>query len=1218
MSEEVIQGLSAESYRIPSKWNRNTVADGSWLQKYTLSPLSARDYYLASAIDSVSGTASGNIDELSAAISSVSAIHDNKISGLSSSIDYVSGAIDTVSSELVTSSQVLELAINNESATRADETQYLSAAIIAEQEARQDAVSGLQNQIDTMNAATDVINVFGSYGGFSTDSAKYFEPQYSAAYHLTNNDIIKVINDEHTPVPVGETGETSTGHQTYYQWVNKSTVTGDPTSPSDGDWNFVGYTDPYYNIAEIDDIVHTVSSTLSSTIASTYLSANGIAVQSGHNIVITKPDGDNTPHIKIETSSHVTFDGISSTNLSATNASGENLKYDNVTAVNLSSNKVSATNLSATTISASELSAIKLSASELSAITLSASTAYGQSAKFTDISSTNLTALTASGNEAIFTNISAQNISGDNFNTDNIIAKNISATESFSGNVLTLSNSALIPGISSTNISSVNISSSNVTALTAKGNSAIYNTYSGEYLIGISGDTNVTASIANLINSAANGGSMTGLKNASGIVLNFNPTQTILFTNSADAVNIYVSGGASNWIGFNYDDMNNAIAVTGDLSNILEDYMPKAWSGWNNSTFEGSARLAGSAFEAYSAGSASYATSASSAFSASRAFSAASAYSAYYATSAGTANSSLSAANAEKLGGNAPSYYMNTANINYNAGGKISGYGGTAFVGGLTALQAQNSVLTAEKIKITSGNGIDVIPTGTNEIVVRANKDLIGSANSGQSAYNWITAASATLSSGPGIEFTSAGPNTLGISLSSDISAYSISAQRVVMSGEMDGGGGRYSIVYTPTAISAIAQGMGYSNVYSSTWTNLINVGGNYVPWSARACPIGSTNTATDDGFAQGANNYGVTNSMAQGYYVSAYSNSFAQGTHVSATYGSIAQGQNVTAINDAQAFGYHASANHGFAVNPGVWGSDNITTSAYGAGYAFGNGCYASGNGAAIGYKSSAFGGFSWGYETVASGTSIAMGAYIDTKDRQIQLGWFGKNKTSLNNGSVFSIGYGQTTADRRDLLDITKAGVLQLNNTDDSKNPTVFKVDGDFITSPYKWGTKIPLRMAAGLSSQATMTAGVIDVVTDHHASNYYIFGDDNKYCNLWFQNPPYNYSTTFKLLKASCEGGYGTYRLAVGVQSGYAIMFKNFNSPNGKETIIATGSNVTGAFPQGAGNSANYGYYDFYMNSATTNTHIYFKAVPNDMTVTFTVDNVSKTFCMVKGWS
>ena len=51
MADSVVQGLSADPSRIPSKWNRNTVADGDWLQFKTLDKLSARDVYLASAID---------------------------------------------------------------------------------------------------------------------------------------------------------------------------------------------------------------------------------------------------------------------------------------------------------------------------------------------------------------------------------------------------------------------------------------------------------------------------------------------------------------------------------------------------------------------------------------------------------------------------------------------------------------------------------------------------------------------------------------------------------------------------------------------------------------------------------------------------------------------------------------------------------------------------------------------------------------------------------------------------------------------------------------------------------------------------------------------------------------------------------------------------------------------------------------------------------------
>lgn len=78
MAESVLNGLSSDASRIPSNVSRKTVADGSWLQKYTFGKLSARDVYLASAIDdSVSGidkdietlaisaqNISGNLNEL--------------------------------------------------------------------------------------------------------------------------------------------------------------------------------------------------------------------------------------------------------------------------------------------------------------------------------------------------------------------------------------------------------------------------------------------------------------------------------------------------------------------------------------------------------------------------------------------------------------------------------------------------------------------------------------------------------------------------------------------------------------------------------------------------------------------------------------------------------------------------------------------------------------------------------------------------------------------------------------------------------------------------------------------------------------------------------------------------------------------------------------------------------------------------------------------------
>ena len=103
MADEVKNGLSADKNRIATKWNRYTVADGDWLQKYTLSPLTARDYYLASAIDELSGAAGDTSSALSAAISSVSSIHDEYIDYLSATISGdVSGYINDISGRIDT------------------------------------------------------------------------------------------------------------------------------------------------------------------------------------------------------------------------------------------------------------------------------------------------------------------------------------------------------------------------------------------------------------------------------------------------------------------------------------------------------------------------------------------------------------------------------------------------------------------------------------------------------------------------------------------------------------------------------------------------------------------------------------------------------------------------------------------------------------------------------------------------------------------------------------------------------------------------------------------------------------------------------------------------------------------------------------------------------------------------------------------------------------
>ena len=190
--------------------------------------------------------------------------------------------------------------------------------------------------------------VYADYNEFTIGSAYLVEEDY-----LTDADVIKVLQDE-----------TSGSKQIYYQWY-------DPASAHEwSGWSAIGSLEPYYSIADMDRILADTVDNLSATVSSNYLSANTTAVQPGHNIKITNPVA-RKPYIKIETSSHVTFDGVSSTNLSATNASGTSAKFSGVSGTTVLGKTVSGT------------SGIFTSAKITTGNIL---TAYGTSAKFDDLS----------------------------------------------------------------------------------------------------------------------------------------------------------------------------------------------------------------------------------------------------------------------------------------------------------------------------------------------------------------------------------------------------------------------------------------------------------------------------------------------------------------------------------------------------------------------------------------------------------------------------------------------------------------------------------------------------------------------------------------------------------------------------------------------------------------------------------------------------------------
>lgn len=321
MADEVKNGLSADASRIPSKWNRNTVADGDWLQKKTLNQLSARDVYLAEQIDKGNGDVtyiSGKVDELSGKTLVLSGELNSTSSFLSGAIDNVSAGVDFVSAGVDGVSSIFEDFHTNEyeqfvrdvtqSAADLDEKIDNVAGDLADEIVnRTNADNELQNQIDKLEAATDVICVYGTYSGsensFSNASGDLFkEPE-----HLTENDVIKVLNDN------SDTGE---GGQTYWQATNVDWETSSCT------WNRIGKLEPYYTKSEIN----TITGNIASDISNTYLSAKG-AVHQGKNIVVTE---DSTkPEITISTSAEVEFTTVSSNGFSGTNISGIN-QYDTI------------------------------------------------------------------------------------------------------------------------------------------------------------------------------------------------------------------------------------------------------------------------------------------------------------------------------------------------------------------------------------------------------------------------------------------------------------------------------------------------------------------------------------------------------------------------------------------------------------------------------------------------------------------------------------------------------------------------------------------------------------------------------------------------------------------------------------------------------------------------------------------------------------------------
>ena len=165
------------------------------------------------------------------------------------------------------------------------------------------AIQANRDDIDTMKAATDVINVYGTYSAFESESGEMVEAGY-----LTDYDIVKVLQDEeHDDM------------QTYWQCHKEGDI---------WTWDYVGDLAPYYSKSDINSF----SASLSGTISSNYY-ASGNVTTAGKNLSATQTAVNGAPKVEISIKDKVEFvtvsasDGFSGTNISGDgkNASIKNL-----------------------------------------------------------------------------------------------------------------------------------------------------------------------------------------------------------------------------------------------------------------------------------------------------------------------------------------------------------------------------------------------------------------------------------------------------------------------------------------------------------------------------------------------------------------------------------------------------------------------------------------------------------------------------------------------------------------------------------------------------------------------------------------------------------------------------------------------------------------------------------------------------------------------------
>ena len=424
-------------------------------------------------------------------------------------------------------------------------------------------------------------------------------------------------------------------------------------------------------------------------------------------------------------------------------------------------------------------------------------------------------------------------------------------------------------------------------------------------------------------------------------------------------------------------------------------------------------------------------------------------------------------------------------------------------------------------------------------------------------------------------------------------------------------------IIISTTGVSGMYDhtrgGIKLTGEYSSEWSNICNIENKYVPLSALKCDIGSNNSASDDElvFMQGMSNYASNNSLTQGSNNSAIYNSLAQGYRNLASSNSIAVGMNNSAYANSQSFGQEAYASAGgMAINPHYWGSAS-PTKAINNSFAMGKECVATSDSLAFGQNNTASNfSIAFGSNNTASNFSVAFGLGISANDNQYIYGKY----PSIGGNTVFAIGNGSADNDRSNYVSINQYGTLNLKNTVNNANKSVIINGHDRYIRSEENCRNIPFLLTSGYALTSTITESLLST-PKINTETLLLYGNDSDYLNMWV--PTGTSGNKFKIMKVASSG---TYKISVGIQAGYDMIFKNFSSGTtlaSRKKIQTDKTNTSWPTPQ-QGKNISTSAKSFYFSAEANTTCVQFTEIPGHDDIDVIVDSLGKHFIMIKNHS